>query len=78
MGKEQNIELDEEKKDGVQGEETDDETEKNDEFEYDDDGNIIIPDVIEDEDQGDDGGGLIFHHVDGISAQGFHDHIEQA
>ena len=55
MGKEQNIELDEEKKDGVQGEETDDETEKNDEFEYDDDGNIIIPDVIEDEDQGDDG-----------------------
>ena len=55
MGKEQNIELDEEKKDGVQGEETDDETEKDDEFEYDDDGNIIIPDVIEDEDQGDDG-----------------------
>ena len=56
MGKEQNIELDEEKKDGVQGEETDDETEKDDEFEYDDDGNIIIPDVIEDEDQdeGDD------------------------
>ena len=55
MGKEQNIELDEEKKDGVQGEETDDETEKNDEFEYDDDGNIIIPDVIEDEDQDEDG-----------------------
>lgn len=55
MGKEQNIELDEEKKDGVQGEETDDETEKDDEFEYDDDGNIIIPDVIEDEDQDEDG-----------------------
>ena len=33
MGKEQNIELDEEKKDAVQGEETDDETEKDDEFE---------------------------------------------
>lgn len=56
MGKEQNIELDEEKKDGVQGEETDDETEKDDEFEYDDDGNIIIPDVIEDEDQDEDEG----------------------
>ena len=55
MEKEQNIELDEEKNGGVQGEETDDETEKDDEFEYDDDGNIIIPDVIEDEDQGDDG-----------------------
>lgn len=55
MGKEQNIELDEEKKDGVQGEEADDETEKDDEFEYDDDGNIIIPDVIEDEDQDEDG-----------------------
>ena len=55
MGKEQNTELDEEKKDGVQGEETDDETEKDDEFEYDDDGNIIIPDVIEDEDQDEDG-----------------------
>lgn len=55
MGKEQNIELDEEKKDGVQDEETDDETEKDDEFEYDDDGNIIIPDVIEDEDQDEDG-----------------------
>ena len=55
MGKEQNIELDEEKKDGVRGEETDDETEKDDEFEYDDDGNIIIPDVIEDEDQDEDG-----------------------
>lgn len=55
MGKEQNIELDEEKKDGVQGEETDDDTEKDDEFEYDDDGNIIIPDVIEDEDQDEDG-----------------------
>lgn len=55
MGKEQNIELDEEKKDGVQGEETDDETEKDDEFEYDDDGNIIIPDVIEGEDQDEDG-----------------------
>lgn len=55
MGKEQNIELEEEKKGGVQGEETDDETEKDDEFEYDDDGNIIIPDVIEDEDQ-DEGG----------------------
>ena len=55
MGKEQNTELDEEKKDGVQGEETDDETEKDDEFEYDDEGNIIIPDVIEDEDQDEDG-----------------------
>lgn len=55
MGKEQNTELDEEKKDGVQGEETDDESEKDDEFEYDDEGNIIIPDVIEDEDQDEDG-----------------------
>lgn len=55
MEKEKNIELDEEKKDGVQGEEADDETEKDDEFEYDDDGNIIIPDVIEDEDQDEDG-----------------------
>lgn len=55
MGKEQNTELDEEKKDGVQGEETDDDTEKDDEFEYDDDGNIIIPDVIEDEDRDEDG-----------------------
>lgn len=55
MGKEQNIDLDEERKDGVQDEETDDETEKDDEFEYDDDGNIIIPDVIEDEDQDEDG-----------------------
>lgn len=55
MVKEQNTELDEEKKDGVQGEETDDETEKDDEFEYDDEGNIIIPDVIEDEDQDEDG-----------------------
>lgn len=54
MEKEQNIELDEEKNGGVQGEETDDETEKDDEFEYDDDGNIIIPDVIEDEDRDDD------------------------
>ena len=54
MEKEKNIDLDEEKKDGVQGEETDDETEKDDEFEYDDDGNIIIPDVIEDEDQDED------------------------
>lgn len=57
MEKEKNIELDEEKKDGVQGEETDDETEKDDEFEYDDDGNIIIPDVIEDEDLDEDGDG---------------------
>lgn len=54
MEKEQNIELDEEKNGGVQGEETDDETEKDDEFEYDDDGNIIIPDVIEDADRDDD------------------------
>lgn len=55
MEKEKNTELDEEKKDGVQGEETDDDTEKDDEFEYDDDGNIIIPDVIEDEDQDESG-----------------------
>lgn len=54
MEKEKNIDLDEEEKDGVQGEEADDETEKDDEFEYDDDGNIIIPDVIEDEDQDED------------------------
>lgn len=55
MGKETNIDLDEEEKGGVQGEEADDDTEKDDEFEYDDDGNIIIPDVIEDEDQDEDG-----------------------
>lgn len=54
MEKEQNIELDEVKNGGVQDEETDDETEKDDEFEYDDDGNIIIPDVIEDADRDDD------------------------
>lgn len=55
MEKEKNIDLDEEEKGGVQGEESDDDTEKDDEFEYDDDGNIIIPDVIEDEDQDEDG-----------------------
>lgn len=55
MKKEKNIDLDEEEKGGVQGEEADDDTEKDDEFEYDDDGNIIIPDVIEDEDQDEDG-----------------------
>ena len=55
MEKEKNIDLDEEEKGGVQGEEADDDTEKDDEFEYDDDGNIIIPDVIEDEDQDGDG-----------------------
>lgn len=55
MEKEKNIDLDEEEKGGVQGDETDDETDKDDEFEYDDDGNIIIPDVIEDEDQDEDG-----------------------
>lgn len=55
MEKETNIDLDEEEKGGVQGEEADDDTEKDDEFEYDDDGNIIIPDVIEDEDQDEDG-----------------------
>lgn len=55
MEKEKNIDLDEEEKDGVQGEEADDDTEKDDEFEYDDDGNIIIPDIIEDEDQDEDG-----------------------
>lgn len=55
MEKGKNIDLDEEEKGGVQGEEADDDTEKDDEFEYDDDGNIIIPDVIEDEDQDEDG-----------------------
>ena len=51
----QDIDLAEEEKGGVQGEEADDDTKKDDEFEYDDDGNIIIPDVIEDEDQDEDG-----------------------
>ena len=51
----QDIDLAEEEKGGVQGEEADDDTEKDDEFEYDDDGNIVIPDVIEDEDQDEDG-----------------------
>lgn len=55
MEKEKNIDLDEKEKGGVQGEEADDDTEKDDEFEYDDDGNIIIPDIFEDEEQDDDG-----------------------
>lgn len=55
MEKEKNIDLDEKEKGGVQGEEADDDTEKDDEFEYDDDGNIIIPDIIEDEEQDEDG-----------------------
>ena len=55
MEKEKNIDLDEKEKVGVQGEEADDDTEKDDEFEYDDDGNIIIPDIIEDEEQDEDG-----------------------
>lgn len=48
MEKEQDINLDE---DDVQGEETEDidDTDQNDEFEYDDEGNIVIPDVTEDE-----------------------------
>ena len=50
----QDIDLAEEEKDGVQSDETDDETEKDDEFEYDDDGNIIIPDIIDDEDGDED------------------------
>ena len=54
MERNQDIDLAEEEKDGVQSDETDDETDKDDEFEYDDDGNIIIPDVIEDEDQDED------------------------
>lgn len=55
MEKEQNIELDAEDKDVVQNDGADGDSEKDDEFEYDDEGNIIIPDVIEDEDQNDDG-----------------------
>lgn len=50
----QDIDLAEEEKDGVQSDETDDETDKDDEFEYDDDGNIIIPDIIDDEDGDED------------------------
>lgn len=48
MEKEQDINLDE---DDVQGEETEDidDTDQDDEFEYDDEGNIVIPDVTEDE-----------------------------
>lgn len=50
----QDIDLAEEEKDGVRSDETDDETDKDDEFEYDDDGNIIIPDIIDDEDRDED------------------------
>ena len=50
----QDIDLAEEEKDGVQSDENDDETDKDDEFEYDDDGNIIIPDIIDDEDGDED------------------------
>ena len=50
----QDIDLAEEEKDGVQSDETDDETDKDDDFEYDDDGNIIIPDIIDDEDGDED------------------------
>lgn len=50
----QDIDLAEEEKDGVQSDETDDETDKDDDFEYDDDGNIIIPDIIDDEDRDED------------------------
>ena len=55
MLKDQKVDQSEEKKDNVENEGANDETEKDDEFEYDDDGNIIIPDVIEDEDQDEDG-----------------------
>lgn len=54
MERNQDIDLAEEEKDGVQSDETDDETDKDDEFEYDDDGNIIIPDIIDDEDKNED------------------------
>lgn len=48
MEKEQDINLDD---DDVQGEEAEDidDTDQDDEFEYDDEGNIVIPDVTEDE-----------------------------
>ena len=55
MLKDQKVDQNEEEKDNVENEGANDETEKDDEFEYDDDGNIIIPDVIEDEDQDEDG-----------------------
>ena len=55
MLKDQKVDQSEKEKDNVENEGTNDETEKDDEFEYDDDGNIIIPDVIEDEDQDEDG-----------------------
>ena len=51
MEKDTDMELDEEVQDGVQDESTD--ADDKDEFEYDEDGNIIIPDVTE-EDQGGD------------------------
>ena len=51
MEKDTDMELDEEVQDGVQDENTD--ADDKDEFEYDEDGNIIIPDVTE-EDQGGD------------------------
>lgn len=55
MLKDQKVDQSDEEKDNVENEGANDETEKDDEFEYDDDGNIIIPDVIEDEDQDEEG-----------------------
>lgn len=55
MFDEKDAELENEEQNGVTEETDDGEKEKDDEFEYDDDGNIIIPDVIEDEDQDEDG-----------------------
>lgn len=54
MEKEQNVDLDEEK-DGVDTDEAG-KDDADDEFEYDDEGNIIIPDVIEDEEQAEEDG----------------------
>lgn len=54
MEKEQNVDLDEEK-DGVDTDEAG-KDDVDDEFEYDDEGNIIIPDVIEDEEQAEEDG----------------------
>ena len=55
MLKDQKVDQSDEEKDNVENEGANDETEKDDEFEYDDDGNIIIPDVLEDEDQDEEG-----------------------
>lgn len=55
MFDEKDAELENEEQNGVTEETDDGEKEKDDEFEYDDEGNIIIPEVVEDEKQDESG-----------------------